>query len=89
MMITALRRTIDRLNKVSLRAKLTFGFLVVLSSTVIVGTTSLFTEKRDAAAIKRLLDIETRIADISRNCEDAPPRRKSYALSAMGPSKRD
>jgi signal transduction histidine kinase/DNA-binding response OmpR family regulator len=61
----------DRLNQLSLRAKLAFGFLLVLSSTVIVGTTSLFTEKRDGAAIKRLLDTETRIADLSRNSEGA------------------
>src|ERR1700726_1895210 len=64
-------RHIDRLNKLGLRAKLTFGFLLVLSSSVIVGTTSLFTEKRDGAAIERLLDTEMRIADLSRNSEGA------------------
>src|ERR1700676_1400191 len=65
------RHIIDRLNKLNLRAKLTLGFLLVLSSTVVVGTTSLFTEKRDGAAIERLLDTETRIADLSRNSEGA------------------
>src|ERR1700724_1206545 len=70
-MKTASRELIDRLNQLSLRAKLAFGFLLVLSSTVIVGTTSLFTEKHDGAAIERLLDTETRIADLSRNSEGA------------------
>src|SRR6202040_274241 len=65
------RQLNDRLNQLSLRAKLAFGFLLVLSSTVIVGTTSLFTEKRNGAAIERLLDRETRIADLSRNSEGA------------------
>src|SRR6202045_175155 len=68
-MKTVPRHIIDRLNKLGLRAKLTFGFLLVLSSTVIVGTTSLFTEKRGAAAIERLLDTETRIGDLSDNSE--------------------
>jgi PAS domain S-box-containing protein len=61
------RQLNDRFNQLSLRAKLAFGFLLILSSTVIVGTTSLFTEKRDGAAIERLLDTETRIADLGRN----------------------
>jgi PAS domain S-box-containing protein len=65
------RQIIERLNRLNLRAKLSFGFLLVLSSTVIVGTTSLFTEKHDGAAIERLLDTETRIADLSRNSEGA------------------
>src|ERR1700719_313620 len=70
-MKTVPRHIIDRLNNLNLRAKLTLGFLLVLSSTVIVGTTSLFTEKRDGAAIERLLDTETRIVDLSRNSEGA------------------
>src|ERR1700719_862064 len=65
------RQIIERLNRLNLRAKLSFGFLLVLSSTVIVGTTSLFTEKHDGAAIERLLDTETRIGDISDNSERA------------------
>jgi two-component system sensor histidine kinase/response regulator len=65
------RQIIERRNRLNLRAKLSFGFLLVLSSTVIVGTTSLFTEKHDGAAIERLLDTETRIADLSRNSEGA------------------
>jgi two-component system sensor histidine kinase/response regulator len=67
----ARRQLNDRLNHLSLRAKLAFGFLLVLSSTVIVGTTSLFTEKHSGAAIERLLDTETRIADLSRKGEGA------------------
>src|SRR6202030_508953 len=65
------RQIIERLNRLNLRAKLSFVFLLVLSSTVIIGTTSLFTEKRDGAAMERLLDTETRIADLSRNSEGA------------------
>ncbi len=65
------RQLVGSLNQLSLRTRLAFGFLLVLSSTVIVGTTSLFTEKRDGAAIERLLDTETRIADLSRNSEGA------------------
>ncbi|MEA2708630.1 MAG: two-component system, NtrC family, sensor kinase [Phycisphaerales bacterium] len=70
-MKTLPRRINERFNKLSLRAKLTFGFLLVLSSTVIVGATSLFIVNRGAAAIERLLDTETRIADISRQSEVA------------------
>src|ERR1700730_14273956 len=65
------RQLNDRLNQLSLRAKLAFGFLLVLSSTVIVGTTSLFTETLDGAVYERLLDTETRIVDLSRNSEGA------------------
>src|ERR1700693_3099697 len=70
-MKTAPRHIIDGLNKLNLRAKLTLGFMIVLSSTVIVGTTSLFSEKRAAAPAHRLWDPETRIADLSRNGERA------------------
>ena len=61
----------QRLKRLSVRGKLTLGFLLVLSLSVIVGTTSLITERRVAAAFERLLDIETRIADLSRNSEVA------------------
>lgn len=61
----------QRLKKLSVRGKLTAGFLLVLFLAVIVGTTSLITERRVAAAFERLLDVETRIADLSRNSEVA------------------
>jgi methyl-accepting chemotaxis protein len=63
------RQITERLNPLNLRAKLSLGFLLVLCSTVIVGTTSLFTEKHDGAAIERLLDTETRIGDLTDNSE--------------------